>query len=298
MLWEGSPLIMLHPDHYDIRHKTPGVTIAKDDAKLKHSRFEGTTLTTLAVSKFQIKFCTTASFALLPVGTSTLCTPQSGLMSWFCPFDQATIQFSKLLQTWNPSYRHPTAYRQVSERNPIFTLVSRPMSTLHYFPGGLSTERKKRDDRWRATARSSSMVCVALRPKFETTQFIMGQKQCFQAFISVSLRYEMRPVMCILLCGVLGKIPRFMGEFGPRKAHPDDVSEEGSSFSGKRHWYIYMVQDHTFVHVQAVRTRLLGGEPGLWNFFLNVPSERWIEPDWLGKLSGILLLLARSRGSW
>ena len=79
------------------------------------------------------------------------------------------------------------------------------------------------------------LVAVALRLKFETIQFIMGQKQCFQVFISVSLRYEMRPVMCILLCGVLGKIPRFMGEFGLRKARPDDGSEEGSSFSGKRH---------------------------------------------------------------
>jgi hypothetical protein len=81
------------------------------------------------------------------------------------------------------------------------------------------------------------LVAVALRLKFETIQFIMGQKQCFQVFISVSLRYEMRPVMCILLCGVLGKIPRFMGEFGPRKARPDN--DEGSSFSAKRHLYIH-----------------------------------------------------------
>ena len=110
------------------------------------------------------------------------------------------------------------------------------------------------------------LVAVALRLKFETIQFIMGQKQCFQVFISVSLRYEMLPVICILLCGVLGKIPRFMGEFGPRKARPDNRSEEGSSFSPNG-IDIYMVQGRIFAHVQAVRTRLLGGEPGLSNFF-------------------------------
>jgi hypothetical protein len=144
----------------------------------------------------------------------------------------------------------------------------------HYFPGGLSTDRKKRDDRWCATARSSFMVWVAVRPKFETTQFIMGSPETmFSSFISVSLRYEMLPVMRILLCGVLGKIPRFMGEFGPRKARPDNDQRKDQALVPNG-TYIYMVQDHIFAHVQAVRTRLLGGEPGLWNFFLNVPSER------------------------
>lgn len=93
----------------------------EDDAKLKHSRFEGTTLITLAVSKFQIKFCITASFTLLPVGTSTLFAPQSGLMSRFYPFDQATIQFSKVITNMEPFLSPPHRVSPSSERNPIFT---------------------------------------------------------------------------------------------------------------------------------------------------------------------------------
>ena len=77
------------------------------DAKLKHSRFEGTTLTTLAVSKFQIKFCTTASFTLLPVGTSTLFTPQSGLMSRFYPFWSSHNSILKIITKMEPFLSSP-----------------------------------------------------------------------------------------------------------------------------------------------------------------------------------------------
>jgi hypothetical protein len=54
----------------------------------------------------------------------------------------------------------------------------------------------------------------------------------------------MLPGMCILLWGVLGKIPRFMGEFGPRKEHVLTTDQRKDRASVPNGIDIYMVHDH------------------------------------------------------